>query len=206
MILLLKRRPLMPEPVHPIIPPIDPVHPIVTPFNFGTGLTVTVGTGTQAQTIDVVGPGAVSLLGLTLNAIFGAKPQPALTCICQEAQVLAAQFVGKVQCNGDHEVTGKITAGGLTGVGGGALPITGDAHVSGTLNVVQDIILAAAAGDCAEDFDVEPTYNLEPGMVMVLDDSGSLRPSEQDYDRRVAGVISGAGDYRPGIILDRRES
>jgi hypothetical protein len=40
----------------------------------------------------------------------------------------------------------------------------------------------------------------------VLDGTGALCPSEQGYDRKVAGVISGAGEYRPGLILDRRES
>jgi hypothetical protein len=33
-----------------------------------------------------------------------------------------------------------------------------------------------------------------------------LRPSDQAYDKRVAGVISGAGNYKPGLILDKQES
>ena len=41
---------------------------------------------------------------------------------------------------------------------------------------------------------------------MVLDDEGNLRESCQPYDKRVAGVISGAGDYKPGIVLDKRQS
>ena len=41
---------------------------------------------------------------------------------------------------------------------------------------------------------------------MVLGDDGRLRQSEHAYDKRVAGVISGAGDYRPGIILDKQAS
>ena len=41
---------------------------------------------------------------------------------------------------------------------------------------------------------------------MVLDQRGALRSSRQAYDKRVAGVISGAGEYRPGLILDRKES
>jgi hypothetical protein len=38
---------------------------------------------------------------------------------------------------------------------------------------------------------------------MVIDDSGRLRQSTSVYDRRVAGVISGAGGLRPGVILGR---
>jgi hypothetical protein len=41
---------------------------------------------------------------------------------------------------------------------------------------------------------------------MVLGDEGALFPSLHAYDKRVAGVLSGAGDYRPGIVLDKRES
>jgi hypothetical protein len=37
---------------------------------------------------------------------------------------------------------------------------------------------------------------------MVIDDSGALMQSNQEYDRRVVGVIAGAGDQRPGIVLD----
>jgi hypothetical protein len=41
---------------------------------------------------------------------------------------------------------------------------------------------------------------------VVLDQDGALHQSQQAYDKRVAGVISGAGDYKPGMILDRRQS
>ena len=45
---------------------------------------------------------------------------------------------------------------------------------------------------------------LEPGDVMVIGDDGRLLLSSSAYDRRVAGIISGAGDLRPGIVLDQR--
>jgi hypothetical protein len=41
---------------------------------------------------------------------------------------------------------------------------------------------------------------------MVLGNDGRLEPSFSAYDKRVAGVISGAGDYRPGIVLDNGTS
>jgi hypothetical protein len=55
--------------------------------------------------------------------------------------------------------------------------------------------------DCAEDFDIAEA--VEPGTVMVIDDDSKLRQSCAAYDRRVAGVISGAGDLKPGIVLGR---
>lgn len=40
---------------------------------------------------------------------------------------------------------------------------------------------------------------------MVVDDRGIVRPSANAFDRRVVGVVSGAGSYRPGIVLDHQE-
>ena len=65
-----------------------------------------------------------------------------------------------------------------------------------------DIVLANA--DCAEDFDIETSAEVEPGTVMVLGEEGALRESDEPYDRKVAGVISGAGACRPGLILDKK--
>jgi hypothetical protein len=86
----------------------------------------------------------------------------------------------------------------------GNLEVNGDAHVTGTLTVDKDIVMPAA--DFAEDFPVEASELVDPGTVMVLDKNGILRPSDKQYDRKVVGVISGAGDYRTGLILDRHES
>ena len=41
---------------------------------------------------------------------------------------------------------------------------------------------------------------------MSLAEDGELLPCRQEYDTRVAGVISGAGDFKPGIVLDTRPS
>jgi hypothetical protein len=64
-----------------------------------------------------------------------------------------------------------------------------------------DVVLAGA--DCAEEFDLEDAQ-LQPGSVVVFTDNGGVVGTTEPYDRRVAGVISGAGTYRPGVILDRR--
>lgn len=61
-----------------------------------------------------------------------------------------------------------------------------------------------SGGDCAEEFDVSSTDIPEAGTVMVLDLQGNIEPSYQSYDKKVAGIISGAGSYKPGIILDKK--
>ena len=75
-------------------------------------------------------------------------------------------------------------------------------HVAGNILATGDIRLANA--DCAEDFDIVGSEQVEPGSVMVLGEGGKLSQSQMAYDKCVAGVISGAGDYRPGIVLDKQ--
>ena len=35
---------------------------------------------------------------------------------------------------------------------------------------------------------------------------GGWQQSNSEYDRRVAGVVSGAGHYKPGLVLDKKQS
>jgi hypothetical protein len=70
-------------------------------------------------------------------------------------------------------------------------------EVDGDVRVTGDIFLTSA--DCAEDFDIAAAEQIEPGTVMVITQSGVLQQSEQAYDKRVAGVIAGAGTYKPGV-------
>jgi hypothetical protein len=58
-------------------------------------------------------------------------------------------------------------------------------------------------GDCAEEFDFADGPAIQPGSVVALRDDGKLHLASDAYDRRVAGIVSGAGDTRPGIILGR---
>ena len=71
----------------------------------------------------------------------------------------------------------------------------GDVEVTGDIRLVN--------ADVAEDFATSNVDTAEPGTVMVLDEDGMVRPSERAYDKRVAGVVSGAGHYKPAIVLDR---
>ena len=90
--------------------------------------------------------------------------------------------------------------GDTTGVWSLVMQLTTQGNVEAT----GDIRLLNA--DCAEDFNISSGELVEPGTVMVLGDEDTLKASEHAYDKRVAGVISGAGDYRPGIVLDKQPS
>ncbi len=119
--------------------------------------------------------------------------------------------LGETQAQHGIGVMGKHNFGGTaiyaespSGVGihakGGRLAgfFDGDVEVTG------DIRLNNA--DCAEDFNIGAAAAVEPGTVLVLGHEGALIPSHRAYDKRVAGVVSGAGTYKPGIVLDKQKS
>jgi hypothetical protein len=97
-------------------------------------------------------------------------------------------------------VSHKLDAAGVSGHNPGGLA----GYFDGNVVVTGDITLANA--DCAEDFDIGSAVAAEPGTVMVFGEDGMLLPCHQAYDKRVVGVTSGAGEYKPGIVLDRRPS
>jgi len=116
--------------------------------------------------------------------------------------------------NASHAgIVGQNSAGGAAGTFFGDIQVVdsnSDVVIKlgadkGNITVKGDIFLSDAA-DCAEDFAILGPQEVEPGTVMVIDADGALRQSEMAYDKRVAGVISGAGNYRPGLVLDRRQS
>lgn len=85
----------------------------------------------------------------------------------------------------------------------GAARFDGDVTVNGNITS-NDVILAGA--DCAEQFDSAEAQVLEPGTVVVIGKDGALRECREPYDRKVAGVVSGAGEFKPAIVMDGRPS
>jgi hypothetical protein len=65
-----------------------------------------------------------------------------------------------------------------------------------------DIVLGNA--DCAEEFPVSDQGLVEPGTVMILGSDGLLRPSDNDYDTRAVGIVSGGCGRGAGIILGKQ--
>jgi hypothetical protein len=98
---------------------------------------------------------------------------------------------------GVHAVSHDQTAAGVAGYNdntgpgiygksthGAAAWFDGKVHVTGDLEVTGDVVLL--------------------GTVMVLAGEDRVRSCDHPYDRRVAGVISGAGGYRPAVVMDRQ--
>ena len=85
----------------------------------------------------------------------------------------------------------------------GKAPIAG--FFEGEIHVTKDIKLLNA--DCAEDFDIveSESMDVEAGTVMVLNEKGSLEPGYKEYDKKVAGIISGADGYKPAIVFRQHQ-
>lgn len=66
-----------------------------------------------------------------------------------------------------------------------------------------EVLQITGGSDLAERFEVSDGATAEPGTVMVIDpdNPGHLMISTAAYDRKVAGVISGAGDVATGLVL-----
>jgi hypothetical protein len=107
-----------------------------------------------------------------------------------------------------HAGVSAVNEGGgiaLYGRGSPAGHFDGDVVVAGAMSVGGTLTMASGAdivlGDCAEHFPAHaPT---EPGSVVVLDGVGGVVPCVEGYDPRVVGVVSGAGAYRPAVVLGR---
>jgi hypothetical protein len=87
----------------------------------------------------------------------------------------------------------------------------GTSSPSATLDVqgtaMCEVLEITGGADLAEPFDVGGA-EIEPGMVVCIDPDhpGRLKPSDQPYDRCVAGVVSGAGGIDAGLLMGRRGS
>lgn len=100
---------------------------------------------------------------------------------------------------GDDGHDRSAAQGGLAGFFAGNVTVQGDVNVTGDIRLV-------SGNDCAENFDVAGPGEFDPGTVMVIGPGGALTRSQLGYDKRVAGVISGAGSFKPGIILGQLQS
>jgi hypothetical protein len=120
----------------------------------------------------------------------------------------------------DGNYVNKQTGTIKTGInGGGALISLNDETGTNTIRINGgDGTVWAANADLAENFACSQEYNsspdegygtitdpIEPGDVLVISEDGTLVKCEEKYDTRVAGVVSGAKDFKPAIILDSFE-
>jgi hypothetical protein len=73
-------------------------------------------------------------------------------------------------------------------------------------NVIVTGDLSFPGADFAEDFTVDEEVVAEPGTVMAFGETGELVPCSDPYEKKVVGVVAGAGSFRTAIVMDRQQS
>ena len=142
---------------------------------------VGIGSATPASKLEVVSQDALSMIGY----------QPFLTLKDSNAGYARSRIQG---------VGGELvfeTEGFVSGASPNAW-----ARLNGSGNMSVETLTIRGGADLAEPFELS-TPQVAKGSVMVIDpdNPGRLKVSDQPYDCRVAGVVSGAGGINPGISL-----
>lgn len=95
------------------------------------------------------------------------------------------------------------------GAGQTTIELDADQGGTGMGRVITGQLEITAGSDLSENFDIGGNGEIPPaGTVMSIDPTvtGRLLPSRVAYDRRVAGVVSGAGGVNPGLLMGQRGS
>lgn len=100
-----------------------------------------------------------------------------------------------------YEKRVSITQDGAVGIGTSNPQAVLD--VNGTIRT--KVLEITGGADLAEPFAISG-HNIPEGSVVVIDElrPGQLKLSQRPYDRRVAGVVSGAKGIRPGLTLQQQ--
>ncbi|MES2777589.1 MAG: hypothetical protein V4722_25645 [Bacteroidota bacterium] len=90
------------------------------------------------------------------------------------------------------------------------MELDGDYANTGRSRIIVDELQITGGADFAENFDVNPAGATLPvaGMLVCLDEAnpGKLIVSNKAYDKKVAGVISGANGIKPGMMMGHRNT
>ena len=160
-----------------------------------------VGIGVTPQNLLRVGRGTTAIQRGRVNVVVASNAPDAGIAISQNSGVdvlLQASGAGAfIGTTSNHAVVLRTVDKDRM-----VIDTIGDVFMSGTLSVAKDVVLTGA--DCAEHFDLVADAQCEPGTVMAISTGGALDACTRAYDKKVAGIVSGAGSFRPGIVLDKR--
>lgn len=124
-------------------------------------------------------------------------------------------YLGLASGTGSTRVYARVwngaTASGVIGLRNSAdvQTITLDADASGDGRITTQVLQITGGSDLSENFDIRSIHKpLEPGMIVCIDpeNPGRLMTSSKAYDTTVAGVVSGAGGVKTGMLMGQKGS
>jgi hypothetical protein len=111
------------------------------------------------------------------------------------------------------ETSGTDVQGGAIALydrtGTQTIKLDGEYGPTGNGRIFTQELQITGGSDLSEQFDVRASGQaVEPGLVVCIDPTrpGKLCVSTGAYDRRVAGVVSGAGGIKPGMLMGQEDS
>jgi hypothetical protein len=124
-------------------------------------------------------------------------------------------YLGLASGSGSTRVYARVwngvTASGVIGLRNASdvQTITLDADASGDGRITTQVLQITGGSDLSENFDIRSIHKpLEPGMIVCIDpeNPGRLITSGKAYDTTVAGVVSGAGGVKTGMLMGQKGS
>ena len=108
--------------------------------------------------------------------------------------------VNTIQLDSDATGTGYIAIYDSAGVANIIL----DGDVSGDGRITTQVLQITGGSDLSENFDINVDKDtLLPGMIVSIDPKnvGELVLCQQAFDKKVAGIVSGAGGVKTGMLM-----
>jgi hypothetical protein len=107
--------------------------------------------------------------------------------------------------------SGSDSQGGYVGIRNAAgvetITLNGDNDAAGDGRITTMELQITGGSDLSEQFDITASEATPlPGMVVCIDpkNPGQLMLSSRAHDRTVAGIVSGAGGVKPGMLMGQR--
>lgn len=162
------------------------------------------GRGVTGHSVELDGVQGISENG---TGVFGEGAQNGVHGKSGSGRAVYGENTGKGDGVGGFSVDGTGTAGvSSTGNGvygrsdtGQAGWFDGNVYATGTI-MATDFVFSGR--DIAERFyTVIDDIEIDPGSVVIFKENQLVEPCSKEYDRRVAGIVAGAGSLHPGVVL-----
>ncbi|MBI3193954.1 MAG: hypothetical protein HYZ34_05710, partial [Ignavibacteriae bacterium] len=109
----------------------------------------------------------------------------------------------RIQLDAQYETGSGGWIGLRNASGTRTITLNADYNGTGDGRIISSVVEITGGSDLAEPFETISNEIIEAGTLMVIDAEhpGMLKISDEAYDKKVAGIVSGAGGVNPGLLL-----